>query len=193
MLEKSPRLKRLPIIAITFLTFAGIVNYLDRSTLSIANHSVTQKLGLSASQMGLLLSAFSFAYAFSQLPIGVMLDRFARASCSGSACSCGRSRSCSEASSPQSLAVSGGAHRARHRRGAAVSGRREGGLRMVCAARARQPASSSRRRPSGPRARRRSSPCCFSRLAGATGSSSWARSVLRWRSAVTSSIATAGT
>jgi sugar phosphate permease len=73
---KSPRLKRIQWIALTFLTLAGIVNYLDRSTLSIANHSVSQELGLSASQMGLLLSAFSFAYAFSQLPIGVMLDRF---------------------------------------------------------------------------------------------------------------------
>ena len=76
MSRKSPRLKRIQRVAITFLTLAGIVNYLDRSTLSIANHPVAQELGLSASQMGLLLSAFSFAYAFSQLPIGVMLDRF---------------------------------------------------------------------------------------------------------------------
>ena len=64
MLQKSPRLKRIQVVAIAFLTLAGIVNYLDRSTLSIANHSVSQELGLSASQMGLLLSAFSFAYAF---------------------------------------------------------------------------------------------------------------------------------
>lgn len=76
MQDKSPRLARIQWIALTFLTLAGIVNYLDRSTLSIANHSVSTELGLSASQMGLLLSSFSFAYAFSQLPIGVMLDRF---------------------------------------------------------------------------------------------------------------------
>ncbi|BCF93520.1 MULTISPECIES: MFS transporter [Paraburkholderia] len=76
MQEKSPRLRRIQWIALTFLTLAGIVNYLDRSTLSIANHSVSGELGLSASQMGLLLSAFSFAYAFSQLPVGAMLDRF---------------------------------------------------------------------------------------------------------------------
>jgi sugar phosphate permease len=76
MLNKSTRLKRIQIVAISFLTLAGMVNYLDRSTLSIANHSVTQELGLSASQMGLLLSAFSLAYAFSQLPIGGLLDRF---------------------------------------------------------------------------------------------------------------------
>jgi sugar phosphate permease len=76
MQPKTPRLKRIQWIALTFLTLAGIVNYLDRSTLSIANHSVSGELGLSASQMGLLLSAFSFAYAFSQLPVGALLDRF---------------------------------------------------------------------------------------------------------------------
>ncbi|MEM5382728.1 MFS transporter [Paraburkholderia phymatum] len=76
MQSKTPRLRRIQWIALTFLTLAGIVNYLDRSTLSIANHSVSTELGLSASQMGLLLSAFSFAYAFSQLPVGAMLDRF---------------------------------------------------------------------------------------------------------------------
>ncbi|MDQ7977962.1 MFS transporter [Paraburkholderia sp. SARCC-3016] len=76
MQAKTPRLRRIQWIAITFLTLAGIVNYLDRSTLSIANHSVSGELGLSASQMGLLLSAFSFAYAFSQLPVGALLDRF---------------------------------------------------------------------------------------------------------------------
>ncbi|WP_114814080.1 MFS transporter [Paraburkholderia kururiensis] len=76
MQVKTPRLGRIQRIAVTFLTLAGIVNYLDRSTLSIANHSVSGELGLSASQMGLLLSAFSFAYAFSQLPVGALLDRF---------------------------------------------------------------------------------------------------------------------
>jgi len=76
MQAKTPRLKRIQWVALTFLTLAGIVNYLDRSTLSIANHSVSAELGLSASQMGLLLSAFSFAYAFSQLPVGALLDRF---------------------------------------------------------------------------------------------------------------------
>ncbi|CAM2194544.1 galactonate:H(+) symporter [Paraburkholderia kururiensis] len=76
MQVKTPRLGRIQRIAVTFLMLAGIVNYLDRSTLSIANHSVSGELGLSASQMGLLLSAFSFAYAFSQLPVGALLDRF---------------------------------------------------------------------------------------------------------------------
>ncbi|CAM2139769.1 MULTISPECIES: MFS transporter [Paraburkholderia] len=76
MPTKSPRLKRIQTVAVAFLTVAGIVNYLDRSTLSIANHSVAQELHLNASEMGLLLSAFSLAYAFAQLPVGALLDRF---------------------------------------------------------------------------------------------------------------------
>jgi sugar phosphate permease len=76
MAQKSARLKRTQTIAVAFLTIAGIVNYLDRSTLSIANHSVAEELHLNASEMGLLLSAFSLAYAFAQLPVGALLDRF---------------------------------------------------------------------------------------------------------------------
>jgi len=73
---KSRRLKKTQCIALGLLILAGIVNYMDRSTLAIANHSISQELGLSASQMGLLLSSFSLAYAFSQLPVGALLDRF---------------------------------------------------------------------------------------------------------------------
>lgn len=74
--RKSTRLKWTQTIAVTLLLVVGIVNYLDRSTLSIANHSISTELGLSASQMGLLLSVFAFTYSFSQLPMGALLDRF---------------------------------------------------------------------------------------------------------------------
>jgi sugar phosphate permease len=74
--QKSRKIQRIQWIALSFLMLAGIVNYVDRSTLSIANHSISQELGLSASQMGVLLSAFSLAYAFSQLPVGALLDKF---------------------------------------------------------------------------------------------------------------------
>jgi sugar phosphate permease len=76
VVAKSPKLKRIQVAALTLLVISGLVNYLDRSTLSIANHSITTEMGLSASQMGLLLSAFSLPYAFAQLPMGVLLDRF---------------------------------------------------------------------------------------------------------------------
>lgn len=72
---KSPKIRRIQIVAVTLLVIAGLINYLDRSALSIANKPISDEMHLSASQMGLLLSAFSLPYAFAQLPIGVMLDR----------------------------------------------------------------------------------------------------------------------
>ncbi|WP_233860169.1 MFS transporter [Paraburkholderia sp. HD33-4] len=74
--QKSKRLRTTQWIALGLLVAAGLVNYLDRSTLSIANHSISAELGLSPTQMGLLLSVFSWAYALAQLPIGGILDRF---------------------------------------------------------------------------------------------------------------------
>lgn len=61
---------------LAFLLLAGLVNYLDRSSLSIANNSIRSELHLSGTEIGLLLSAFSLAYGFAQLPIGPLLDRF---------------------------------------------------------------------------------------------------------------------
>ncbi|SFV12461.1 Sugar phosphate permease [Methylobacterium sp. 174MFSha1.1] len=74
-LAKSPRLRRIQWIAVAFLTAAGIINYVDRSALSIANTAIRDEMALSPAQMGWLLSAFSLAYAFSQLPVGALLDR----------------------------------------------------------------------------------------------------------------------
>ena len=57
------------------LVVAGTLNYLDRSTSSIANPLIRQEFGLSIADMGLLLSAFLRAYAFAQLPAGALVDR----------------------------------------------------------------------------------------------------------------------
>ncbi|MEM5312584.1 MFS transporter [Paraburkholderia sp. JHI869] len=75
MVQKSARVKRTQRIAVVILTIAGAINFLDRSTLAIANHAVRTELGLSATQMGMLLSAFLFAYSFSQIPVGALIDR----------------------------------------------------------------------------------------------------------------------
>jgi MFS transporter, ACS family, L-galactonate transporter len=61
--------------ALIMLVVAGTLNYLDRSTLSIANPLIREELGLSIADMGLLLSAFLWAYAFAQLPGGALVDR----------------------------------------------------------------------------------------------------------------------
>ena len=54
---------------------AALLNYFDRSALAVANPLIRADLHLSVAQMGLLLSAFLWAYAFAQLPIGALLDR----------------------------------------------------------------------------------------------------------------------
>ncbi|MCG5075407.1 MFS transporter [Paraburkholderia tagetis] len=74
-MQASKKLRRIQRISIFFLTLAGCINYLDRSALSVANSTISGEMGLTAAQMGLLLSAFSMSYAFAQLPIGVLLDR----------------------------------------------------------------------------------------------------------------------
>lgn len=72
----SPRsLKYHQATTLSLLFLAGIVNFLDRSSLSIANTTVRSEMHLSATQMGWLLSAFSFAYGFAQLPLIGLLDR----------------------------------------------------------------------------------------------------------------------
>jgi MFS family permease len=53
---------------------AGAVNFLDRSSLSIANTLVRADLHLNGTEMGWLLSAFSLAYGFAQLPLIDLLD-----------------------------------------------------------------------------------------------------------------------
>src|ERR1700758_3556375 len=61
--------------ALTVLVVAGTLNYIDRATLSVANPLIRQDMGLSIADMGLLLSAFLWAYAFFQLPGGALVDR----------------------------------------------------------------------------------------------------------------------
>ncbi len=62
-------------VTLGLLFAAGVVNFLDRSSLSIANGTIRAEMHLSATQMGWLLSAFSLAYGVAQLPLISLLDR----------------------------------------------------------------------------------------------------------------------
>jgi len=56
---------------------AGVlVNYIDRINLSVAAPQLQQEFGLGDAQLGVLFSAFFWAYALMQIPSGVLLDRF---------------------------------------------------------------------------------------------------------------------
>jgi sugar phosphate permease len=71
----SPDMRRMQRIALVMLVISGTVNYLDRSALAIGNPEIREELGLNATQMGVLLSAFLVSYAFAQLPVGLLVDR----------------------------------------------------------------------------------------------------------------------
>jgi MFS family permease len=74
-LQPATTIRRHQWVLVGLLLAVGVINILDRNTLAIANKNISADLNLSQTKMGLLLSAFSMAYAFSQLPLGVLLDR----------------------------------------------------------------------------------------------------------------------
>ena len=61
---------------IALLAVSVFINYIDRSNLSIAAPLLKDELGLSASRLGILLSAFFWTYAGCQLLAGWLVDRF---------------------------------------------------------------------------------------------------------------------
>ncbi len=71
----TPRVKTIQRTALALLVLSGVVNYIDRATLAVANPLIRQELGLSIADMGYLLSAFLWSYAFAQLPTGAMVDK----------------------------------------------------------------------------------------------------------------------
>ena len=73
--KATPRLRSIQIAALAMLVIAGVINYIDRATLAVANPLIREELGLSIADMGYLLSAFLWAYAFAQLPTGAMVDK----------------------------------------------------------------------------------------------------------------------
>ena len=75
MADISPKLRRMQWVAVGLCTFAIALNYIDRSTLAIGNLSIREEFGITAAGIGALQSAWSLAFAFSQLPVGLMVDR----------------------------------------------------------------------------------------------------------------------
>src|SRR5260370_26530584 len=59
---------------LVLLWLSVFLNYIDRSNLSIAAPELKGELGLSATQLGVLHSAFFWAYAFLQIPAGWLVD-----------------------------------------------------------------------------------------------------------------------
>jgi MFS family permease len=54
---------------------AGIINYMDRSAVSIAAPELIKTFGMTRTDIGLLGTVFSWTYAFAQLPAGWLVDK----------------------------------------------------------------------------------------------------------------------
>jgi ACS family D-galactonate transporter-like MFS transporter len=58
------------------LAISICINYIDRTTLSVAAPRLSTELDLDPKQMGWLLSYFSWTYALCQIPAGWLVDRY---------------------------------------------------------------------------------------------------------------------
>jgi ACS family D-galactonate transporter-like MFS transporter len=70
------RLSGTSYVVLLLLGISVFINYIDRGNLSIAAPTIKDELGLTASQLGFLLSAFFWTYAMFQPVSGWLVDRF---------------------------------------------------------------------------------------------------------------------
>ena len=70
----QPTRVRFTILAAVFVNV--VINYMDRSNISVAGPLISDELKLSSVQLGLIFSAFGWTYAALQIPGGIMADRF---------------------------------------------------------------------------------------------------------------------
>ena len=72
---RTRRVRNIQNSSLLLIFIICIVNYMDRGTLSVANPLIRNELGLSIAEMGVLLSAFLWPYAFTLLLAGAIVDR----------------------------------------------------------------------------------------------------------------------
>jgi len=72
---QRPTRSRFAIMALLFICV--VINYLDRSNISITAPAMRAELGLDTARMGYVLSAFGWTYALCQIPGGWLVDRVA--------------------------------------------------------------------------------------------------------------------
>jgi len=68
-------MKRMQWVALILCAAAIAINYLDRSTISIANPEIRREFNISAPEFGALQAAWSLAFAITQIPVGLLIDR----------------------------------------------------------------------------------------------------------------------
>ena len=73
MINKPTTRKRYNILAMVFITV--VINYLDRTNMSVAAAALKDDLGINSIQMGYVFSAFGWTYACLQIPGGIVADK----------------------------------------------------------------------------------------------------------------------
>jgi len=63
-------------VVLFLISLMYLICYMDRSNISVAQPEIAKQFGLSKSSMGLVLAAFTWAYALGQVPAGWFGDRF---------------------------------------------------------------------------------------------------------------------
>ncbi|NHN38380.1 MFS transporter [Pseudomaricurvus alcaniphilus] len=69
---ERPTRKRFQILTLIFISV--VINYMDRSNMSVAATALSEDLELSAVQIGLIFSAFAWTYSALQIPGGIFVD-----------------------------------------------------------------------------------------------------------------------
>jgi ACS family D-galactonate transporter-like MFS transporter len=73
-INQKPTRTRFTILAAIFVSV--VINYMDRSNISVAATMITSDLKLTPVQLGYIFSAFGWTYAILQIPGGIMADRY---------------------------------------------------------------------------------------------------------------------
>ena len=71
-MASRPTLKRFHILALIFVSV--VINYMDRTNISVAATAMSAELALSPVQMGFIFSAFAWTYSVLQMPGGIAVD-----------------------------------------------------------------------------------------------------------------------
>ncbi len=72
--NQKPSRVRFTILAAIFINV--VINYMDRTNISVAAPKITEDLHLTSVQLGYIFSSFGWTYALLQIPGGIMVDYF---------------------------------------------------------------------------------------------------------------------
>jgi ACS family D-galactonate transporter-like MFS transporter len=75
VIAASGRRSSARLVVLALISFATLLNYLDRAVMGVAAPAMTAEIHISPVVMGLIFSAFSWTYAVAQIPGGMVLDK----------------------------------------------------------------------------------------------------------------------